>query len=160
MVDAAACPATSAVAFLTSPRVPRAGEPLRIVAATPQEVEGALVVGDVRGGLAAMSAERRGAGPWWWTTTIPSPSAGTYRVAVGRGADVAGCAVIVVGSGAAPARPRPAGAVWGVEREWDRGTESLYSAWIEQLFTDPLDAEPTWKGIGAVLADPERNLLH
>ncbi|MEW6269418.1 MAG: hypothetical protein AB1689_09000, partial [Thermodesulfobacteriota bacterium] len=159
-VDAAACPPTSAVAILTSPRVPRAGEPLRIIAATASDVDGALVVGDVRGGLAAMSEERRGAAPWWWTATVPSASAGSYRVAVGRGADVAGCAVVVVASSAARARPRPPGAVWGVEREWDRGTESLYAAWVEQLFADPLDAEPSWKGIGELLTDPGRNLLY
>jgi hypothetical protein len=161
-VDLRGCPERSQVAILASPRAPHAGEPLRIVAATPAEVEGALVVEDAQGKVVAASESRRGTSPWWWSATVDAPVGGTYRVALGRGGDVAGCAVVVVGRGGAGARarPRPQGAVWGVERAWDRGSESLYSAWVEQLFDDPLDAEPSWKGIGAILGDPERNLLH
>ena len=38
---------------------------------------------------------------------------------------------------------RDAPGVWPVTREWSRATENLYSAWIEKLFDDPLDAEPS-----------------
>jgi hypothetical protein len=29
---------------------------------------------------------------------------------------------------------------------WNRASENLFSAWIEKLFDDPLDAEPSWPG--------------
>ncbi len=167
-VDLSACPAESSVALLVSPRVPRAGERLRVVAAGFEELDATLVVeraaSGARSGAAgevlAASDVRHGAAPYWWMVELDAPAPGTYRVALGRGRDVAGCTVVLVGRGAGGgARPRPAGAVWGVERAWDRGTESLYSAWIEKLFDDPLDAEPSWRGIGALLGDSERNLL-
>src|SRR5204862_121984 len=59
----------------------------------------------------------------------------------------------------APRRPA-AGGAWPIERAWDRGAELLYSAWIERLFDDPLDAEPSWQHLEPVLGDPARNFLH
>jgi len=159
-VDLAACPTTSDVALLTIPRVPRAGAPLRVIAASSRPLDAALVITQRGGATVAASAERRGASPYWWTAEVDAASAGAYRVALGRGSEVAACAAIVVGEGSGARRSRPAGAVWPVERAWDAGNEALYSAWVEQLFDDPLDAEPTWKGIGSVLSDPQRNLLH
>jgi len=159
-IDLSACPATSDVVVLASPRVPRAGIPLRVVAAAPRPLDATLVVERAGGSAVASSGYRRGASPYWWTATVETPTSGTYRVALGRGGDVAGCAAIVVGESAPSRRARPAGAVWPVERAWDRDTEALYSVWVEKLFDDPLDAEPSWKGLGTVLADPQRNLLH
>lgn len=158
-VDLTACPAASDVILLTSPRVPRAGAPLRVIAAAPRPIEGNLVVMRADGGTVAAGAAMRGASPYWWSTTVDVATPGTYRVALGRGRDVATCAAIVVGERAGARRARPGGAVWPVERGWDAGNEALYSAWVEQLFADPLDAEPSWRGIGAVLKDRERNLL-
>ena len=40
-----------------------------------------------------------------------------------------------------------------------RATENLFSAWIEKLFDDPLDAAPSWPALHFVLRDPSRNLL-
>lgn len=159
-VDLTACPARNDdVVLLTSPRVPRAGAPLRIVAATPRALEATLEVQGASSGAPIARAERRGAEPYWWAATIEAPTPGTYRVALGRGREVAACAVVVVGNGEAQRRARPAGAVWPVEQAWDEPHEALYSAWVEKLFDDPLDAEPSWRGIGAILHDPERNLL-
>jgi hypothetical protein len=42
---------------------------------------------------------------------------------------------------------------------WNRATENLFSAWIERLFDDPLDAEPSWPALHFVLRDPSRNIL-
>src|SRR5262249_55617301 len=89
----------------------------------------------------------------------PSPGAGTYRVTLRSDAGVLACKEVAV---APHPRPRPArpGAVWAVERSWNRPTENLYSAWIEHLFDDPLDAQPSWHGLDAILRDPARNFLH
>ena len=49
----------------------------------------------------------------------------------------------------------------GAERDgWDRGSEALYSAWIEHLFDAPPDVALSFDTLQEVLADPERNLLH
>jgi hypothetical protein len=160
-IDFARCPAASDVALLTIPRVPRAGAPLRIVAASARPLDAALIVQRAGGATVARSAERRGANPSWWTAEVASADAGTYRVGLGRGGEVAACATVVVGErGPASRRARPAGAVWPVERAWGPDTEALYSAWVEHLFDDPLDADPSWRGLGTVLGDPSRNLLH
>ena len=62
----------------------------------------------------------------------------------------------------ADAPPRPgtaAGIVWPLRSTWTRATENLFSAWIEKLFDDPLDAAPSWPALHFVLRDPSRNLL-
>jgi hypothetical protein len=47
-----------------------------------------------------------------------------------------------------------------VTRAWSRPAEALYSAWIEKLFDDPLDAEPSWRSLDEVTRARERNSLH
>ncbi len=51
------------------------------------------------------------------------------------------------------------GSVWPLRNTWNRGTENLFSAWIEKLFDDPLDAAPSWPALHEVLRDPSRNFL-
>ena len=62
----------------------------------------------------------------------------------------------------ADAPPRPGtveGSVWPLRGAWNRETENLFSAWIEKLFDDPLDAAPSWPALHFVLRDPSRNIL-
>lgn len=160
--DFAACPPKGGgVVLLTSPRAPRAGQPLRVLAASDRALDATLAIGrDAQRGIVAASAARHGATPYVWVATVDAPEPGAYRVAFGRGGNVVACAPVLVGDAAQRGRrARPAGAVWPVEREWNAETELLYAAWVARLFDDPLDAEPSWKGIGAVLRDPERNVL-
>ena len=42
---------------------------------------------------------------------------------------------------------------------WNRGTENLYSAWVEKLFDAPLDEELSWPALHEVLRDRSRNFL-
>jgi hypothetical protein len=46
-----------------------------------------------------------------------------------------------------------------VRNAWNRATENLFSAWIEKLFDDPLDATPSWPALHEVLRDRKRNVL-
>jgi hypothetical protein len=60
------------------------------------------------------------------------------------------------------APPRPSsvtGSTWPLRTTWNRATENLFSAWIEKLFDDPLDAEPSWPALHLVLRDRSRNFL-
>jgi hypothetical protein len=57
-----------------------------------------------------------------------------------------------------PPRATP-GSVWPVRDAWNRGTENLYSAWVEKLFDAPLDEELSWPALHEVLRDKSRNFL-
>jgi hypothetical protein len=60
-----------------------------------------------------------------------------------------------------PPRPGAAqGSVWPVRNAWNRGTENLFSAWIEKLFDAPIDEAPSWKALHEVLRDKSRNALY
>src|SRR5205807_1477929 len=59
-----------------------------------------------------------------------------------------------------PPRPAaPEGSLWPVRETWNRGTENLYSAWIEKLFDAPLEASLSWPALHEVLRDRSRNFL-
>src|SRR5262245_8287487 len=58
-------------------------------------------------------------------------------------------------AGRAPRR----GAPGPLRNAWNRASENLFSAWIEKLFDDPLDAEPSWPALHEVVRDPSRNFL-
>jgi len=47
-----------------------------------------------------------------------------------------------------------------VTREWNRNTENLYAAWIERLFDDPLDAQPSWHALHEITRQGQRNFLY
>ena len=52
-----------------------------------------------------------------------------------------------------------AGTAWPLRNAWNRATENLFSAWIEKLFDDPIDAAPSWPALHEVLRDRSRNML-
>src|SRR5262249_19035030 len=49
--------------------------------------------------------------------------------------------------------------IWPLRNSWNRATENLYSAWLEKLFDDPLDTQPSWPALHEVLRDQKRNFL-
>jgi hypothetical protein len=60
----------------------------------------------------------------------------------------------------APPSPRATeGSLWPLRNAWNRGTENLYSAWIEKLFDAPLDGSLSWTALHQGLRDPSRNFL-
>ena len=146
-------------AILWSPRWPRPDRPLRVIAVADRPLEAMLVVHAPDGSEAAVVPAARGATPYWWLAEIAAPGAGTYRAALGRGSEVAACRDIRV-SDERQLRASERSVVWPVERSWDRDAENLYSAWVERLFDDPLDAQPSWHGLGDILRDPARNFLY
>src|SRR6266404_2977005 len=153
------CRSSPDVTFLTSPRVPTAGGRVRVLAVTATARGGTLAIEDADGRTLARSDERRGSTPSWWTIETTVPAMGAYRARLSSGNAAAdACDAITVGRDAP--RRAAAGGAWPIERGWDRGTELLYSAWIERLFDDPLDAEPSWQHLEPVLGNPARNFLY
>jgi hypothetical protein len=151
--------ASGAVAVFSSPRAPQLAGVLRAIAVSERRLTATLVILDPDGQPAGATTERRGGPPYWWYVDVTPSEAGAYRAILRRGTKEVACRTIEVG----PAKGDERGAgkgVWPVTQDWSRATENLYSAWIEKLFDDPLDAEPAWRALHEVTRDPERNFLH
>ncbi len=154
-----ACGDGSELAVLPSPLAPGKGAPLRVVFATDRPHDGELALIAPDGSVAASSRERRGGPPYFWLVEVPAPAAGNWQARLSR----PGCAAVtreIAVRGERPPRPSGvAGSVWPLRSTWNRETENLFSAWIEKLFDDPLDAAPSWPALHFVLRDPARNIL-
>ncbi|MPZ37212.1 MAG: hypothetical protein GEU95_03980 [Rhizobiales bacterium] len=160
---AGACEDAVELAVLPSPIVPWKGAPLRVIFAAEKPLEGELSLIAPGGRVAAKSRERHGGPPYSWFAEVAKPAAGTWRVTLARDNAPAECSTItreIVVRNDAPPRPRATGSsVWPVRETWNRGTENLYSAWIEKLFDAPLEATLSWKALHEVLRDRSRNVL-
>ncbi len=158
------CEAIAQVSVLSSPLAPWKGAPLRVVFAAEKPFEGELSLVAPDGSTAAKSHERHGGPPYFWYAEVASPAAGNWQAKLVRHDDPAECKTIVREIAvAAHEPPRPsneAGSIWPLRDSWNRGTENLYSAWIEKLFDAPLDAAPSWTALHEVLRDRSRNILY
>ena len=151
--------ASDAIGLFSSPLVPQPDGVLRAIAVSEHRVTATLVVLDPDGQPASATTERRGGPPYWWFVDVVPHATGDYRAILRHGTRMLACKTIHVGAARGGERDAAAG-VWPVTRDWSRATENLYSAWIEKLFDDPLDVEPTWRALHEVTRDPERNFLH
>ncbi len=153
-----ACDDASEIAVLPSPVTPWKGAPLRVIVASEKQVEGELSLIAPDGSVASKSKGRYGALPYYWIAEAKTPTAGTWRASLVRSCGTVTRDIVVRNE--APPRPQEtSGSIWPIHAEWNRATENLFSAWIEKLFDDPLDATPSWPALHVVLRDPARNML-
>jgi hypothetical protein len=159
----ATCGDAAEIAVLPSPLSPWKGAPLRVILAAEKPLEGELLLVAPNGSVAARSRDRRGGPPYFWYAEVAAPAAGKWHARLARERAPAGCATVtreIAVSDRKPPPPRTSeGSVWPVRNAWTRANENLYSAWIEKLFDDPLDATPSWPALHEVLRDRSRNLL-
>src|SRR4029079_13483289 len=157
------CEEAPEVAVLPSPVAPWKGAPLRVIIAAEKSLDGEFSLIAPDGSVAAKSRERHGGPPYFWFAEVKSPAAGTWRATLARDRAPAGCATITRDIAVRADRPAPPsateGIVWPLRNTWNRGTENLFSAWIEKLFDDPVDAAPSWPALHDVLRDQSRNVL-
>ena len=157
------CDDAAELAVLPSPIAPWKGAPLRVVFAAEKPLEGELSLIAPDGSVAAKSRERHGGPPYFWFAEVASPAAGTWRATLARDRAPAECGTITRDIAVRADRPPPPaatpGSVWPLRNTWNRATENLFSAWIEKLFDDPLDATPSWPALHEVLRDRSRNVL-
>jgi hypothetical protein len=157
------CEDAAELAVLPSPIAPWKGAPLRVIFAAEKPLSGELSLIAPDGSVAAKSRERHGGPPYFWFAEVASPAAGTWHAQLAREGAPAECSTITreiaVRSDKPPAPHSTEGTVWPLRNAWNRGTENLYSAWIEKLFDDPLDAAPSWPALHEVLRDRSRNVL-
>jgi hypothetical protein len=133
---------------------------LRFVAVSETPREATLVVDDPSGRRVATSDRRRGGPPYSWIVEVGDLVPGTYRARLAVAGDSAACLSSEVEWAGPQLRPTATSTLWPIERVWDRDTENLFSAWVEKLFDDPLDASPSWNSLHALTRDPARNFLH
>jgi hypothetical protein len=158
-----ACEDAAELAFLASPIAPWKGAPFRVVFAAEKPLEGEIRLTAPDGSIAAQSPERHGGPPYFWFAEIKSPASGTWRATLVRGHAPVECSRVTREINVRlDAPPRPSsitGSTWPLRNTWNRATENLFSAWIQKLFDDPLDAEPSWPALHLVLRDRSRNFL-
>jgi hypothetical protein len=151
------------VAMMPSPVVPWNGAPLRVIFTVEKPIEGEFALIAPDGSVAAKSSDRQGGPPYFWYAEVASPAAGTWHARLTRDHAPTDCGTISRDIAVRADRPPPpsavAGSLWPLHNTWNRGTENLYSAWIEKLFDAPLDAPPEWKALHEVLRDRSRNML-
>ncbi len=150
------------LALLSSPVSPHKGAPLRVVFATETPLAGELQLIAPSGKVASQSADRQGGPPYFWFAEIATPQAGTWQVTLTRNDAAPDCRTVTREIVVEHKRARGPGGgkhVWPISRQWDRGAENLYSAWIEKLFDAPLDEDLSWKAMGEVLHAQSRNVL-
>jgi hypothetical protein len=157
--SAGACDDAAGIAILPSPLAPWKGAPLRVIFAAEKPFEGELSLVAPNGSVAAKSRQRHDGPPYFWYAEVNVPAAGTWHAKLAT----AGCGTITHDIAVRADRPPPLsatpGSVWPVRDTWTRATENLFSAWIEKLFDDPLDATPSWPALHEVLRDRSRNFL-
>jgi hypothetical protein len=160
---ASVCEDGAELTVFSSPIAPWNGAPLRVVFVAEKPLEGELSLIAPDGRVAARSRGRHGGPPYFWLVEVSSPAAGTWRASLRREQGPPGCSTIthdIAVRAAAPPRPGATqGSVWPLRSTWNRATENLFSAWIEKLFNDPLDAAPSWPALHEVLREPSRNFL-
>jgi hypothetical protein len=155
-----ACDEAAGVAVMPSPVTPWRGAPLRVIFTVEKPLDGELSLIAPDGSVAAKSRARHGGPPYFWFAEVKTPVAGTWRATLAGSGE---CGTITRDIAVRADRPPPPGAtpgsVWPIRNSWNRATENLFSAWIEKLFEDPLDAQPSWPALHEVLRDRSRNVL-
>ncbi|MFT3925426.1 MAG: NlpC/P60 family protein [Myxococcales bacterium] len=149
------------IALFRSPREPHAGAPLRVIAATQNDTRPAgLWLIDPKGQLVSPEVHELGVGPYARFVEVDAPTPGRWTALLSDGDRTLACERIRVADKAPASTPRAAGApAWPSKVAWERDTENLYSAFVEQLFSQPLADLGSWPSLTPLLADRTSNLL-
>lgn len=141
---------------------PNTEHPMRVVVSTTNDPGPvALTLFDPAGRVVPTTTRELGGPPHAYWTEVERPAVGTWTALLGDGDRVVACKQVVVARHAPEAEPRPAsGAAWEPLWSWERDTENLYAAFVEQLFREPEGEETTWPSLQDLIADRSRNLLH
>jgi hypothetical protein len=144
-------------ALLVSPGNPQPGETFRVLATGDKNLRKATVV--VTGPDKSFKSvhKKNGFGPpYWQIDDFAGQTGGAYEVALVIGK----MKVCSVEFSISPLKAvPPSGQKWKSLRDWDSGTEDLYTAWISALF-DGCDERSTWPALHEVTRNRDRNFLY
>jgi hypothetical protein len=156
-----ACDDSEHSAIFTSPRFAHAEGTMRIVhVATKDPGPGSLVAVSPEGERRVLDVERRGAPPFTTLAELESPEPGIWKIVYGDGDITHACDRVQVRGRPIPNRGMGEGPTWEVRNQWSPQFENLYAAWVEKLFSYPLDEDITWSNLQSVLKVEEKNFLH
>jgi hypothetical protein len=156
------CSSQEGAALFFSPKQPNRQQALRVVV-TSQTHPGpaALSLLDPSGKTHTPTLRRLGGPPFAYVATIEKPDAGSWRAVFGDGQRVLACAPLEVKEAAPkPKKKVLADPVWPNEHAWNADFENLYAAWVESLFSYPLEQDLTWNDLHTLLLDQEKNFLY
>jgi hypothetical protein len=153
-------------AIFRSPRWPHEGAPLRVIVTSrtdPGPTQ--LLLVDPKGDRHVPEVNRLGGPPFTRWAQVDQPMKGRWTAVLGDGDRTVACERFFVHAGPRAPEEDPRigegdAPAWEPRWKWEEDTENLYSAFVEQLFTDPVDGDVTWPHLQAVLSDPARNLLY
>ena len=156
------CEDSARSAIFRSPLRPDVSRPLRVIVTSERDPGPAsLALFDPSGARAEVEQNVLDGPPFSRWVEVAEPSAGRWTAVLADGDRVMACERFIVTKQAAAPEPRIApGPAWNVRTDWGRATENLYSAFVEQLFREPLGDDATWPNLQALLGERERNLLY
>ena len=159
--DDATCEDTLDAAVFRSPWRPNTEQPLRVIVTATQDpgpVE--LAIFDPEGRRVDVPVHELGGPPFTYWAEVPEPAQGRWTAVLGDGPRHVACEHFGVARGKPRADGRAANApAWDPTWAWERDTENLYSAFVEQLFREPEGEDVTWPNLQVLVNDRERNLL-
>jgi hypothetical protein len=145
-----------------SPHRPTPSQPLRVIVTSDRDPGPASLLLFSPDGARIIPEQHVLDGPPYsrWVE-VPSPEAGKWTAVFADGDAVRACERIGVAKHPAQQAPRKTpGPAWEASRSWDRDTENLFSAFIEQLFREPDGEDVTWTRLQEVIEMPANNLLY
>lgn len=133
-----------------SPLNPKADEPVKIMAVSTDRPSTELALIDSQGQHKPVQVHRRGGPPWSLIAALDGVNEGNYWVMASRDGKPAACHALSIGGSGTQEKPK----TWGL------ATEAFYSAWIEELFSAPIEENLSFPSLEPVLRNSERNFLH
>jgi len=148
--------------IFVSPRRPAMGDSMKLIAtATKDPGPVALSIWDPDGERVQHEDRHLGGPPFTTWAQVGASKSGFYTVALGNGDEVVACKRLAVRRHAVEHTPGQVGQpTWQPAWKWERDTENLWSAFVEQLFDYPADDGRTWTNLHTLLRDRDRNLVH
>ncbi|MBW2160461.1 MAG: C40 family peptidase [Deltaproteobacteria bacterium] len=161
-IPAGRCTDTRRTAIFRSPHRPNPSQPLRVIVTSERDPGLASLVLFAPDGSRVTAEQHVLDGPPYsrWVE-VPAPEAGRWTAIFGDGDLVRACQHIGVAKH--PVQPSPratSGPAWDATWKWERDTENLYAAFVEQLFREPDGDDITWPQLQSVIGERERNLLY
>jgi hypothetical protein len=156
------CTDSKRIAIFRSPHRPNPSQPLRVIATSERDPGLASLVLFAPDGSQVTPVQHVLDGPPYsrWVEVL-EPEAGRWTAVFADGDLVRACEHIGVAKRPAQQAPRATpGPAWDASWKWERDTENLYAAFIEQLFRHPTGEDFTWPHLQAVIGERERNLLY
>lgn len=143
--------------LLLLPKDPKPGEPFRIVATGNKNIRKATISVDGGGGVLESVSDRSGEQiPFWRIFEFTGAPEGTFKATIIWSRTEKTDLEFRINS---TKKNQSSGAVWNTLRGWDRGSEAIYSAWINSLFQG-YGEDASWPALHEVIQNREHNFLY